>query len=83
MAIAPHHIPAPYTAVVMPNTFFERRRAYFPVTGISRPVPGPVALDDFVGRASGDLIGFDRDAIGLRSRYCAIGGGVFNTKPIY
>ena|ERR1041385_55654 len=83
MSIAPHHIPAALPAIVMPDTSLVSGRGYGPIAGIARAVPGPVTLNNFVGRISGNLAGFYWLTIRRTRRNRAIGCRVFDSEPVH
>lgn len=81
MPVSPHDIPAALAPIVVPETFSQGGPVYYAISGIPRPHPRPVALDDLPDRAQGNLAGFDGSP-GRGSACFAIGGSMFHSKPI-
>ena len=82
VAIAPDDVPASLTFVVVPDTFGAGSGADDAIAGVARAHPGPIALDEFIGGALGDLAGFDGGALGGGAPGFAISGRMFDTEPI-
>ena len=74
MHVAEKHGNQAFPFVVVPKAFSVR------VASVG--MPDPIALNDLVGGASGDLARFDRYAVG-RPRNCAVRRRVLHTEPIH